>query len=105
MKRGQFLWQLAVLCLLESQVSFAARSESLGDVANSISKPLQAMAGIIHIVCFVAAAGFLMGAFIRYMNHRRNPVETQLGSVIALLAAGLALLAVGFIPMPGMQNS
>lgn len=87
-----------------SFINFAYASESFGDVAKNMLQPLTALSSLVHAVCFIAGAGMLGGAFIRYRHYRNNPVEATLSSVIALIIIGIALIVLGLIPMPVLER-
>ena len=75
------------------------RSQSIGDIARSLDRPVMGIVELVRAVCLIAGVGMVVGSLIKYKQHRRNPIEVSLGSVFAILLAGLALIALTFIPV------
>lgn len=96
---------VSLMVMLITHPSIASSTENLGVVVNEIAQPLDSVASLVHIVCIVTGAGLMMAAFIRYLQHRRNPIEATLSSVFALLFTGIAVLILAFIPMPTMGQA
>ncbi len=74
-------------------------AHSLGEIAGGISDPILGIIKLVHAICLIAGVGLVVGSVIRYKQHRQNPVEVPMSSCIMLLIAGLALIALTFIPL------
>ncbi len=94
-----YYWVFAAFLLALPQWVFARRSQSLGGIAKNLDQPIQGVIGLIQTICLIAGIGLLIGSVIKYMQHRKNPVEVTLGTVFTLLLVGLALIALTFIPL------
>ena len=96
-KRIFTIMSMCVNVLLFAPSGYA---QSLGDVATNILGPLTGASHIVKIICVVAGTGLILGSLMRYKAHRENPIEVRLGTPIAMLIAGLALILISLIPMP-----
>lgn len=94
---------LLIVLLLTEISSLAAKSAGFGEIAQNIHEPLNHLAQLIRLICLVAGSGLIIGAIVRFRQYRKNPVQTPLSGVIALLLAGLAVLSLVLIPIPGMS--
>ena len=94
-----------LLCYLLTfcDVALARPNTDLGGIAKNLNAPLKGVTSIMLSICLVAGVGLVVGGLIRYLQHRKNPVEATLGSCIALLLAGLALIALTFAPLPNTR--
>lgn len=88
---------IAGCSLLVSEVVSAHRA-SYGSMAHSLMGPMQAIITMLHIACMFAGIGLSIGAFVRYFGYRRNPSEVTLGFIFVQVVAGLALIALSFLP-------
>lgn len=86
-------------CTLWSTAAFAVLDPSIGDVSNNLFEAVLGINSIIHVICLVTGSALILGAFFRYMNHRRNPIVAPLSSVFAFLIAGIAIILLIFIPI------
>jgi hypothetical protein len=86
----KFLWSVWFLI---GQVHAAS---GLGGVANNLLEPVGFASDFITTGCFILGAGFLFASLIKYVEHRRNEHAVPIGTVVFLLIAGLALVAVPF---------
>ncbi len=94
---------LAAVLYLFCFECFAAKSSGFGEIAQNIHEPLGHLAQLIRLICLVAGSGLVIGAIVRFRQYRKNPVQTPLSGVIALLLAGLAVLSLVLIPIPGVK--
>ncbi len=70
---------------------------SLGGVADNILGPVKGFAHVINVACYILGAAILAGAFARYIEHRRNPIQIRLTQPILLLFLGLFIIALPII--------
>ncbi|OGT56316.1 MAG: hypothetical protein A3F43_00745 [Gammaproteobacteria bacterium RIFCSPHIGHO2_12_FULL_42_10] len=85
----------ALLCLTMSTVLLAAVSGGIGTVAQNVTANLSAVAKLITAASYVAGMAFAVGAVVKFKAHKDNPTQIPIGTPIALLFVGAALI---FIP-------
>ena len=98
MRKIKYFKQLLLVFLFVS-LPVLADPESIGDVAGSLFEGGVIISKIIHAICITAGIALIFGSLLQYKKHRNNPSEVTFSSVVLTLLAGLALLAVAFIPM------
>lgn len=72
---------------------------SVAQLSNSLMGPVSGLARVMHAIAFVSGVAFLLGALLQYKYHRDNPQQVRLSTPIALLAIGIALVAIPIITM------
>lgn len=73
----------------------AAVSGGIGSVAANVTSNLGAIAQLITAASYVAGMAFAVGAVVKFKAHKDNPTQIPIGTPIALLFVGAALI---FIP-------
>lgn len=68
---------------------------TIGSVATSITQSFANLAKLITAGSYVAGLGFSIGAILKFKQHKDNPTQIPVGTPIALLFIGAALL---FLP-------
>ncbi|MGQ3892567.1 type IV secretion protein IcmD [Legionella sp. CNM-4043-24] len=71
---------------------FAAGTGSLGDSANLIRGSFLPMSKLITGGCYVGGLAFMVGAIMKFKQHKDNPTQVTIGTPIALLLVGAGLL-------------
>jgi intracellular multiplication protein IcmD len=96
MKKG-ILGLLALSCFAVGTAAFAADAavSGIGAVAGNVTKNLDAVAKLITAASYVAGMAFAVGAVVKFKAHKDNPTQIPIGTPIALLFVGAALI---FIP-------
>ena len=84
---------LAVTCVAIGTAAFAV--SGVGSVATTITGNLAAIAKLITAASYVAGMAFAVGAIVKFKAHKDNPTQIPIGTPIALLFVGAALI---FIP-------
>src|SRR3990167_764297 len=75
---------------------FAGTGEqNLGSIAQNITGSFLQFGQLILAISFIAGLGFTMAAIFKFKQHKDNPTQIPLGTPIALLAIGIALI---FLP-------
>lgn len=69
--------------------------KNIGDIAKSITGSFKGIGELILAIAFVAGLGFVMASIFKFKQHKDNPTQIPLGTPIALLAVGVALI---FLP-------
>lgn len=82
---------LALLCFAVGTASFAAVS-GIGSVATTVTGNLAAIARLITAASYVAGMAFAVGAIVKFKAHKDNPTQIPIGTPIALLFVGAALI-------------
>lgn len=85
---------LALAFLMVGTAAFAAIS-GVGSVAAQVTSNVANIARLITAASFVAGMAFAVGAIVKFKAHKDNPTQIPIGTPIALLFVGAALI---FIP-------
>lgn len=90
---------LGALALTSFVVGTAAFAVSglggIGGVAQTATTNLENIAKLITAASYVAGMAFAVGAVVKFKAHKDNPTQIPIGTPIALLFVGAALI---FIP-------
>lgn len=88
---------LALLALASLTVGTAALAavSGVGSVAATLTGNLTNIAKLITAASYVAGMAFAVGAVVKFKAHKDNPTQIPIGTPIALLFVGAALI---FIP-------
>lgn len=73
----------------------AQTDQNLGTIAQNITGSFLQFGQLILAISFIAGLGFTMAAIFKFKQHKDNPTQIPLGTPIALLAIGIALI---FLP-------
>lgn len=92
----RFLIGLGVLFCFTS-AAMAADATSLTGVAANVSKAIGAIAQIITAGSYIAGIAFMVGAIMKFKQHKDNPTQIPIGTPISLLLIGAALLFFPFV--------
>jgi len=94
MKKVVVLVLLALGCFMTGTVAFAALS-GVGSVAAQVTSNVANIARLVTAASYVAGMAFAVGAIVKFKAHKDNPTQIPIGTPIALLFVGAALI---FIP-------
>lgn len=97
------LISLSFLCfVLFGNVGTAiARDESgLGSIAANLFSAEMNLHDIIRAIAITAGVGLILGAVMKYVRYRSNPMEAHLSMVFTNLVIGAVLILLAFIPLP-----
>lgn len=84
---------LALTCLALGTTAFAV--SGMGSVAAQVTSNLANIARLVTGASYVAGMAFAVGAIVKFKAHKDNPTQIPIGTPIALLFIGAALI---FIP-------
>lgn len=84
----------ALVCFTAGTAAFAAIS-GVGSVAAQVTTNVGAIARLVTAASYVAGMAFAIGAIVKFKAHKDNPTQIPIGTPIALLFVGAALI---FIP-------
>ncbi len=82
---------LALSSLVVGTVALANTS-GIGGVATTITGNLTAVAKLITAGSYVVGMAFAVGAIVKFKAHKDNPTQIPIGTPIALLFVGAALI-------------
>ena len=85
---------LALTCLTAGTVALAAIS-GVGSVAAQVTTNVGNIAKLVTAASYVAGMAFAVGAIVKFKAHKDNPTNIPIGTPIALLFVGAALI---FVP-------
>lgn len=92
------LWAMSLACFVMGTAAWAAASGDtggIGSVAARATTNLSDIARLITAASYVAGMAFAVGAVVKFKAHKDNPTQIPIGTPIALLFVGAALI---FIP-------
>jgi intracellular multiplication protein IcmD len=85
---------LALACFMVGTAALAAIS-GVGSVAAQVTSNVGNIARLVTAASYVAGMAFAVGAIVKFKAHKDNPTQIPIGTPIALLFVGAALI---FIP-------
>jgi intracellular multiplication protein IcmD len=87
---------LSLACMTVGTVAMAAATNTtgsgIGAVAATATSNLKAIAQLITAASYVAGMAFAVGAIVKFKAHKDNPSQIPIGTPIALLFVGAALI-------------
>ncbi|MCE3238397.1 MAG: hypothetical protein K0R24_1378 [Gammaproteobacteria bacterium] len=102
-------YMIAILMLLLPCAAMANHIVGIGGAAGELLEPTGVLADFFSDGAIILGVMAMFGAFVRYMQHRVNPLAVPIGSVIVLLVLGILLVCLPFTyvllgakaPIPG----
>jgi intracellular multiplication protein IcmD len=91
--KKMILWSLGLASLAVGTAAFAV--SGLGGMATTATQSLGPIARLITAASYVAGLAFAVGAVVKFKTHKDNPTQVPIGTPIAMLFVGAALI---FIP-------
>ena len=88
--RRKVLGILAISCFMVGTAALAA--SGIGGVASNVTDNLEEVAKLITAASYVAGMAFAVGAIVKFKAHKDNPTQIPIGTPIALLFVGAALI-------------
>lgn len=91
------LFTLGIIALCYSVFAFAetAPAGSIGETATAITSSFQSIGQLMMGIAYIAGFGFTIAAIFKFKQHKDNPTQIPIGTPIALLIIGVALI---FLP-------
>ncbi len=93
--KKMILVSLALTSLAIGTIALAGKISGVGSVAAQVTTNISAFAKLITAASYVAGMAFAVGAIVKFKAHKDNPTQIPIGTPIALLFVGAALI---FIP-------
>ena len=84
---------LALTCLTVGTAALAI--SGIGSVAAQVTSNVGNIAKLVTAASYVAGMAFAVGAIVKFKAHKDNPTQIPIGTPIALLFVGAALI---FVP-------
>lgn len=85
-----------LMCLSIGTIALAAdTSIGIGGVAAKVTTNVGNIAKLITAGSYVAGMAFVVGAIVKFKAHKENPTQIPIGTPVALLFVGAALI---FVP-------
>jgi len=75
----------------------AIASHGLGLVAENLLEPVTILTDFVGTASIVIGVCSLFAAFLRYMQHRTNPMVAPMSTIVLLLVLGIVLVCLPFI--------
>lgn len=69
----------------------------LGDLASNLLEPIAIVAALLTSASIIIGFTCLFASFVRYMQHRKNPLAHPIGTVVWLLIIGLVLFCLPLV--------
>jgi intracellular multiplication protein IcmD len=66
--------------------------DTIADIATRVTGSFSALAKLITAIAYVAGLGFAVGSIFKFKAHKDNPTQIPIGTPIALLFVGAALV-------------
>ena len=83
---------LTLLCVLGGTAAFAVSGTGIGQVSATVTSNLANVARLITAGSYVAGMAFVVGAIVKFKAYKDNPTQIPIGTPIALLFVGAALI-------------
>lgn len=98
-KKLSILRFISVLIVMVATLGYLEMSKAdvmtLGDMALKITESFEGLAKLITAGAYMAGLGFVMASMLKFKAHKDNPTQIPIGTPIALLFVGSALI---FLP-------
>ena len=82
----------ALAAMAASAVALAASGVGVGVIAENVTANLSSIAKLITAGSYVAGIALVVGAIVKFKAHKDNPTQIPIGTPIALLFVGVALI-------------
>jgi intracellular multiplication protein IcmD len=93
MMKKMILPLLSLACLVVGTAALAVSGAGgVGDIAKTATSNLENIAKLITAAAYVAGMAFAVGAIVKFKAHKDNPTQIPIGTPIALLFVGAALI-------------
>ena len=92
---GQLSLWMSVYFYTSLALAADSNDDNLGKVASTITSSFGQLAKLITAGAYMAGIGFCMASMLKFKAHKDNPTQIPIGTPIALLFIGAALI---FLP-------
>lgn len=94
-QRRLFVFIIALITGNYAAIAYADGVKTLGDMALTITYSFYGLSKLITAGAYMAGMGFVMASMLKFKAHKDNPTQIPIGTPIALLFVGSALI---FLP-------
>jgi intracellular multiplication protein IcmD len=70
-------------------------TSTIGGIASQITTSFKSIGQLMIAIAYLAGFGFVIGAIFKFKQHKDNPTQIPMGTPIAMLVIGIALI---FLP-------
>jgi hypothetical protein len=85
-----------LLILFMPCIALAQNAPPIGAVAGELLGPVHILSNFVSNGSIILGTMAIFGAFMRYKQHRINPLAAPMGGVIVLLILGILLICLPF---------
>lgn len=82
----------------------STQKEGIAKILGTVQKDFVGIENFMRTGAKVAGVGFMLASFFKFKAHKDNPTQIPIGTPLALLFIGAALLGLHFITLAGMQT-
>ncbi|MBN2690014.1 MAG: type IV secretion protein IcmD [Gammaproteobacteria bacterium] len=87
---------VAIGCFYAGHALAATGSnQTIGDIAQNITSSFKEIGKLMFATAYLAGFGFVIAAIFKFKQHKDNPTQIPMGTPIAMLVIGVALI---FLP-------
>ena len=90
-----FLLLLIIGACFYAGHAFAQDTGTIGGIAEQVTQSFQSIGKLMIAVAYLAGFGFVIAAIFKFKQHKDNPTQIPMGTPIAMLVIGIALI---FLP-------
>lgn len=80
-----------------AQAEDALKPTGWGEVASNLMEPVTIVSNFVGTASFVVGVTCIFGAFLRYTQHRKNPLVAPMSTIVLLLVIGIVLIFLPFV--------
>lgn len=73
-------------------IKVAAHIAGIGSVADNMLEPISILTDFVTTAALLIGAMFFFVAFVKYMQHRKNPLAVPINNVVFLVIFGILLI-------------
>lgn len=89
-------WIILLLLSLPS-IGYSHQHGRVSQLFHHVMDPMLFFITVLHTVCSLVGGAFVIGAVVRYIQHRHNPGQTPVNQPIVLGLLGLVLCGLPFM--------
>ncbi len=98
------LWAALIFGCLFAGTALAADNNGIGGIAENVTESFSSIGKLMLAVAYLAGIGFAIAAIFKFKQHKDNPQQIPLGTPIALLVVGVALIFIANFIEPAGQT-
>ncbi len=84
-------------CFLSPTIVFAAHSPGIGEIAENMLEPINIVSDFVGSASLIVGICALLAAFLKYMQHRVNPLVAPMSTIVVLVIIGIVLICLPFV--------